>query len=66
MVIMNGEKCYTFDEAAAILEIGVAAIRKRIAKGYMTPVLIAGKKHLNETQLKEYDQQRRGGKKNVK
>lgn len=63
MVILEGQKCYTLQESAAILDISVAGIRKSISRGYFTPVIIAGVKHLSETQLKEYDQQRRRGRK---
>lgn len=66
MVILEGQKCYTLQEAAAILQIGVPAIRKSITKGYLTPVVIAGVKHLSETQLREYDQQRRRGRKDAR
>lgn len=62
MVILEGKKCYTVAETAEILVIGQTAVRRAIDRGKLQPVIISGRKYIPDTEIKEYDQQRKGRK----
>lgn len=63
MILLEGRKCYTIVEAAEILSIGEAAVRRSIARGRIQPVIVYGRQYITDTAIKEYDQQRRRGRK---
>lgn len=54
MIIINGEKWYTVQEAAAILDVEPPSIQRYISNGRIKPQKIESRNFITETELKNY------------
>ena len=64
MIVLDGMKLYTPDEAAALMGLSAQAIRSRIRRGVMKAVIISGKRYISGDELKAAaEQQKEGGRK---
>ena len=64
MIVLDGMKLYTPDEAAALMGLSAQAIRSRIRRGVMKAVIISGKRYISGDELKaDAERQKEGGRK---